>query len=195
MSTIDRFSLDDLDQLHDLAIATWRSGAHLDWSVPAGTLEWSCYDTAAHAVDTTFAPAMFLASRRQHAYPAFEDVRPLAGATVDDLIDGLVATSTILHAVIATAPPEARAIIRRWPQPQTAGVEDFAPRGALELILHTYDIASGLQVPFEPDRGACARLAGHTQGWWPIESEYQPTGDSWHDLVLRHGRPAGATPA
>ena len=145
-------------------------------------------------MDTTFAPAFFLSSRRQHAYPPFADLRPLPDATPADLIDGLRSAATVLHAVIATAPPDARAIIRRWPQAQTAGREDFAPRGALELILHTYDIASGLQVPFEPPRDLCDRLAVHTKGWWPIESEHEPSGDAWADLLLRHGRPPGATP-
>ena len=180
--------------------ASWRSppgdrGAHLDWSAPAGTLEWTCYDTAAHAVDTTFAPALFLASRRQHAYPAFEDVRPLAGATVDDLIDGLVAMSTILHAV-----DRHRAARRRWrssaagPQAQTAGVEDFAPGRAGADPAHVrHRVRAAGAVRARPRR---VRSSGRAHARLVADRvRVRAHRRLRHDLVLRHGRPAGATPA
>lgn len=63
------FSTDDLHELSALVATAWSAGADRDWSAPAGTLEWSCARTADHAVDTVFAPAFFLASRRQDAYP------------------------------------------------------------------------------------------------------------------------------
>src|SRR5260370_10730417 len=68
------FSPDDLLALTQLVIETWHAGLDRDRSVPAGTLDWSCRRTAEHTVDTVFAPALFLASRNQHAYPAFEDL-------------------------------------------------------------------------------------------------------------------------
>ena len=82
-----------------------------------------------------------------------------------DLIDGLRAVTTMLWAVVVTADPETRAIIRRFPQVELAAPAAFAPRGALELILHTYDIAKGLDVPFEPPRDVCARLFAATDAW------------------------------
>jgi hypothetical protein len=62
----DVFSTDDLHELSARVATAWRAGADRDSSAPAGTLEWSCARTADHAVDTLFAPAFFLASRRQH---------------------------------------------------------------------------------------------------------------------------------
>ena len=183
----DVFTVDDLQALSDLAIETWRSGLDRDWSVPAGTLDWSCRKTAEHTVDTVFAPAFFLASRRQHAYPPFEELHALPDASIADLIDGLRATTNMLWAVIVTAHPEVRAIIRRRPTVETAPPRDFAPRGALEMILHTHDISTGLGIPFDPPRALCSRLFAHTRHW-PQES-IERTDDSWSDLLASRGRP------
>jgi hypothetical protein len=56
-SDVDVFSTDDLHELSALVATAWRARVDLDWSAPAGTLEWSCTRTADHAVDTLFAPA------------------------------------------------------------------------------------------------------------------------------------------
>jgi hypothetical protein len=187
------FTLDDLERAGEQALATWRQGIDRDWSVPAGTLEWSCYDTAAHAVDCTFAPALFLASGRQHAYPQLADCMPTPTATMADQIDNLRTALTVLLAVLRTADPSSRAIIRRHPEPQVAGPVDFAPRGALELVVHTYDIASGLRLPYQLPAGPAERLGAHTANW-PGRVAFEPTGDPWTDLLLANGRPPGATP-
>jgi hypothetical protein len=65
----ERFTVDDLYTLTELVAAAWTAGADRDWSVPAGTVEWSCTKTADHAVDCVYAPEFFLASRKQDAYP------------------------------------------------------------------------------------------------------------------------------
>jgi hypothetical protein len=145
-------------------------------------------------VDCVFAPAFFLASGRQQSYPAWGELLPLPEASLDHLVDGLRAASTMLRAVVATAAPDTRAIIRSWPSAQTAGPADFVPRGALELILHTYDIASGLDVPYEPPQDLCARLTAHTRDW-PGQDPIEPSGDEWADMLRRYGRQPGATPA
>ncbi len=188
------FTLDDLEDLTQLAMTTWRAGADRDWSVPAGTLEWSCHRTAGHAADCVFAPAFFLASGRRADYPAWDDLRPLPDAGVDHLVDGLRAASTLLRAVVLTADPDTRAIIRQRPAPQTAPPPDFVPRGALELIIHTYDIASGLQVAYDPPAELVQRLTDHT-ATWPGQDPVEPSGDPWADMLRRYGREPGATPA
>jgi hypothetical protein len=63
------FSREDLDAVAELVVGSWRSGLDRDWSVPAGTLEWSCGRTADHTVDSVLAIAFFLASRKQDGYP------------------------------------------------------------------------------------------------------------------------------
>ncbi len=93
----------------------------------------------------------------------------------------------MLWAVIVTAHPEVRAIIRRRPTVETAPPRDFAPRGALEMILHTHDISTGLGIPFDPPRALCSRLFADTRHW-PQES-IERTDDSWSDLLASRGRP------
>ena len=100
------FSCEDLHRLTEEVVAAWRSGASLDWSVRAGTLEWSCARTADHAIDTVLAPAFFLASRKRDGYPDYGVSTPGEGARPETLIEGLVTASEILTAVVAAAPPE-----------------------------------------------------------------------------------------
>jgi hypothetical protein len=185
-ANVDPFTADDFRLLSELAIDTWKSGLDRDWSVPAGTLEWTCRQTAEHTIDAVCMPAFNLASRRQHAYARFQELRVPQDATISDLVDGLRAVTNILWAVIATCEPDTRAIIRR--SGEVAAPQAFAPRGASELIFHTYDISAGLRLPFEPSRDLCSRLLPHIRGW-EAHADLPPTDDSWSDLVARSGRP------
>jgi hypothetical protein len=182
------FTVEDLVTLSRLVIDAWDSGRERDWAVPAGTLEWSCLHTADHLVDCVFSYAFFLASGKQDNYPNFGELHALAGATSGDLIEGLQATSTMLASVIVTAAVDTRAVIWLHPSVQTGSPEDFAARGALELVLHGYDVCAGLGVPFDPPTEACQRLLAHT-AQWPGNQEYVATTDPWSDLVARSGRP------
>lgn len=194
-SSSSTFSSDDFASLAGLAIKTWRLGTDGDWSAKAGTLDWTCRETAAHAIDTVFAPAMFLASRRQHAYPPFEPLRVEDGASIPDLVDGLIAASNTLVGVIVMTPPGTPAIIRRSPAVETAEAPEFAARGGLELILHTHDIATGLGLAFVPDLAMCGRLRDQTGDWPSPVTRQRPatpwpdTADPWSDLLQRSGRP------
>ncbi len=181
------FTAEDFRDLGELTLATWAAGVDRDWSVPAGTLEWSCWRTAAHTVDSVLAPAMFLASRRRHAYPVLDDLTVPAAATPADLVDDMRAVVNTVWGVLATTPPDAEAIIRRRPAPEVAPATDFPARCALEMILHTSDIAAGLGLPLDPPAGHCRRLLDQTARWPsdPIE----PTDDPWSDLLASWGRP------
>jgi hypothetical protein len=187
------FTTTDLEQVSALAAAAWREGRDRDWSARAGTLEWSCTKTADHAVDTLLAPAFFLASRKLDGYPALggSDFTVGPNATPDDLIEGLQTATRILVAVIVTAEPSARAVIRRRPHVHVAGPEDFAPRGGLELILHAHDVCVGLGVAFEPPADVAARLREHTRSWpmWDGPgNELGSSDDPWGDMLAGSGR-------
>jgi len=185
------FTVDDFDELSELAMSAWWSGVELDWSVPAGTLEWNCFKTADHTVDCVFSYAFFLATGRQDRYPAFTELHALPGSSPTDLLYGLRGACTMLSSVITTAEPDARAIIWFRPQPETGGPADFAARGAHELTLHAHDVCSGLGVAFVPPKDLCQRLWDHTRDW-PIDPQAVATDDPWSDLLARSGRPRGA---
>jgi hypothetical protein len=188
MSSIEHetFSVDDFRQLSALVLDAWQSGIDRDWSVPAGTLEWSCLKTADHTVDCVFSYALFLASRRQDGYPPFGELHALEGATPADIVNGLDAVTTMLWAVIVTADSDTRAVIGQRPV-ETGGPNDFAARGALEMVLHAHDVCSGLGIPFDPPQDICRRLRDHTVAS-PHEAPTEPTADAWADLLRRSGR-------
>jgi hypothetical protein len=139
-----------------------------------------------------FSYALFLASRRQDAYPKFGELHALPDATSRDMLDGLRAVTTMLTAVIATTDPDVRAVIWHRPEAETGAPQDFAARGALEMILHAHDVCSGLGVEFEPPADLCARLLDHTR-YWPFQPSVEPTSDPWGDLLARSGRPRPGT--
>lgn len=181
------FTVDDFDVVASLVLAAWASAVTRDWSVPAGTLEWSCWTTADHTVDCVFSYALFLASRQQDSYPKLGELHAEADATPADLVTGLRSVSTMLSSVVRTAPADARAIIWMRNGGEVAGPVHFAARGAHELILHGHDVCAGLGVAFDPPRDLCQRLWDHTHAWG-VFGETDPTGDPWPDLLTRSGR-------
>jgi hypothetical protein len=185
------FTVDDLGELASLAAEAWRSADGGDWSAPAGTLDWSCARTAAHAVDAVLAPALFLASRRADDYPPFGPV-PVTGGTAADVADGVETAARVLAAVMAAAPPGSEAVIWRRPRPERRPATDFPPRAGLELVLHGHDVCTGLGVGFEPPAALCDRLRRHAAGWphWRSPGWSPPTlaGEPWADLLRASGR-------
>jgi hypothetical protein len=159
------FTHHDLDTLADCVGDAWRDGAGGDWSAPAGTLEWSCARTADHAVDAVLAVGFFLASRRRDGYPEWDwSVPRTAGYGRPDLAGEAIATvGHVVSAVIAAAPPDARAVIWRAPRVEVRGPEDFAARAGPELVLHGHDVCAGPASrcgPRPPSWPACATTRG-----------------------------------
>jgi hypothetical protein len=186
------FTVEDLEALSDLVAECWTNAADRDWSVPAGTLEWSCLRTADHAVDCVYAPVFFLASRRLDHYPvAGSDLRLGDDATPQTLVESLRIATRILAALVRETDPSVRAVLFGG-QPATVGATaDFPPRAAMELILHAHDVATGLGVAFEPDAALCRRLGEHTRDW-PMWSygwgDLGRSDDPWGDLLAASGR-------
>ena len=187
-TTAEPFTAQDFRELAGLVLDAWRIGAGRDWSARAGTLEWSCLETADHTIDCIFSYAFFLASTRQDAYPPFGELHALPGAGPSDLLDGLRAVTTMLWSVIVTAAPDDRAILFQGARSETGTPPDFAARGGLELILHAHDVCAGLEVVFVPPPELCDRLWHHTDGW-PGQGSAATSDDRWADLLARSGRP------
>lgn len=186
------FTTDDLFELSDLVAAAWGTAASLDWSVPAGTLEWSCLATADHAIDCVYAPAFFLASRRRDAYPAAGGDLTLGEmATPLLLVESLHIATRIVAGVVRDTPPDVRSIIFLRPEAQIGRPADFVPRAALELALHAHDVCSGLGVAFAMPAPSAERLREHTRPWpvWTSAWNGLPRSDDpWADLLRASGR-------
>jgi hypothetical protein len=188
----EQFTSCDLYAVSHLVSTAWSSAGGLDWSVPAGTVEWSCRKTADHAVDCVYAPAVFLASRKTDDYPEV-GVDLTLGPEADPvrLVQSLEIATRILAAVVNDAGPDDRAVIFRRPEVLIAVRHDFLPRGAMELILHAHDVCTGLGVPFEPPADLCYRLREHTRPWpmWTVAwNGLDRSDDPWGDLLAGSGR-------
>jgi hypothetical protein len=138
--------------------------------------------------------AFFLASRKRDAYPdwGWGEMTSGPNAQPELLVEAMETVSRVLSSLIATAEPETRAVIWRRPQVETGSPADFAARGALEMVLHGYDVCSGLGIELAPPRAECARLREHTRDWphWSTAGWRAPprTNDAWSDLLVGSGR-------
>ena len=117
---------------------------HADWTVRAGSLDWTCRETAAHIGHDLIAYAMQLTARATDDYlPVDLVVRP--AATPAQTLQIAVAAATLLAAALRSTPAEARAW--HWGPTDPSG---FAALGVNEILAHTYDIATGLGRTWKP---------------------------------------------
>jgi hypothetical protein len=127
-----------------------------DWTVPAGSLEWSCWLTAAHIGHDLLAYAGQLAARPADAYLPF-DLRIRPTASPAEVLQVVAACGGLLSSTLATADPGLQAW--HWGPCDSEG---FAAMGVAETLLHTYDITQGLAVhwlpPASPSAGILDRL-------------------------------------
>jgi hypothetical protein len=180
---------EDLDACATAAVAALRPARGADWSVPAGSLTWTCWETVEHLADDLFSYAAqlgpvapdrtlpFEAGRRGPG-GALNTIRADPAAGVDGLLDVLAACGALLAAVVRTAPPGRRGHHVHGP----ADAEASAAMGVLETVVHTHDVATGLGRPWTPDPGPCARVLAR------LMPEVEPAGDPWTTLLWATGR-------
>ncbi|MFE5208990.1 GNAT family N-acetyltransferase [Streptomyces sp. NPDC056600] len=163
------------------AVAALRPAAGRDWSgVRAGQVEWDCLHTAEHMVSDLFAYATQLATRAPAAYRPVEYTLDPPGTGAEGALEAIEAGGVMLALACRTAPRAARGF---HPYPfRSAGREGFAAMGMAEVLLHTHDMAQGLDVAFRPSAELCgyvlARLFPHVrQG-----------DDPWRTLLWATGR-------
>ncbi|NEB03781.1 GNAT family N-acetyltransferase [Streptomyces sp. SID13726] len=162
------------------AVALLRTAADQDWGeVPAGRLEWSCLKTAEHIASDLVAYAGQLAGRAQDTYVPFEIFLD-DGTGAEGALQVIETACTLFTATLRSTPREVRAF---HPYPfRSANREGFAAMGVAEVLLHTYDIAEGLGLTYEPS----ARLPESVLT--RIFPEVQPGPDPWRTLLWATGR-------
>jgi hypothetical protein len=136
------------------------------WASQAGPLVWDCWETAEHIADTLFAYATQLTpATPEGGYVPIAMTRTRPGGAesaihVDrdggtaGLMQVLEACGALLVAMVTTTSPETRA----WHPYGTSDPEGFAAMGVAETLVHGYDAAEGLGVPWEPPADLCARV-------------------------------------
>ena len=118
----------------------------MDWQRRAGSLEWSCWQTAVHVAHDLLAYAGQLAARAPDSYLPFDLVVAPHSSPVE-VLKIVSGCGRLLSASIAAAPPDTLAW--HWGM---CDPEGFAAMGAAEALVHTYDITQGLGVPWVPPR-------------------------------------------
>ena len=162
---------DDVLRACSLARGTLATATHRDWHVPAGGLEWSCWETVEHMSDDLFVYAAQLGpahpSTSTHVPFGWHRRReggPLLTIFVDPaekpsgLLQVFEACGSMLSAMINAVPPERRSFHPYGP----SDASGFAAMGVVEVLVHTHDVATGLDLAWAPPadlcRGALSRL-------------------------------------
>jgi hypothetical protein len=125
--------------------------ADADWTTPAGDLDWSCWSTAGHVADDLFSYASQVIAQPTHGYLPIE-ANLDARATPAELLECVAMCGRLLGLAVSSAAPDARAY-------HPCGISDpegFAAMGVVEVLVHTYDIASGLDLAWVPPHDLCS---------------------------------------
>ncbi|MFJ9947222.1 maleylpyruvate isomerase N-terminal domain-containing protein [Kitasatospora sp. NPDC091207] len=122
------------------------------WAAPAGPLEWSCRETAAHIAHDLLAYAGQLAARPTDGYLPL-DLTVRADAGPGEILTVVTACGQLLATALDAAPPDLRA----WHH-GPCDPSGFAAMGVAETLLHTHDITLGLGLRRQPPAGLCAAV-------------------------------------
>ncbi|MER5705435.1 maleylpyruvate isomerase N-terminal domain-containing protein [Micromonospora sp. NPDC002296] len=137
----------------DAMLGALRPHTGRDWTVPAGTLQWSCWATAAHLAHDLLAYAGQVAGRPSGGYLPF-DLTVSPAATPAEVLAVAAACGGLLATALDAADPGLRAW--HFGSCDPAG---FAAMGVAEALLHAHDVARGLGVTWQlPDRLAAVAL-------------------------------------
>jgi uncharacterized protein (TIGR03083 family) len=171
---------DDLDAAISHVVAALGPATDGDWSVPAGTLEWNCRQTAEHIGDCLMSYAGQLVVQPTGRYVRFmanvdEEASPA------EVLEFAETGGRVLVATVRTASPHVRA----YHPSGMADPEGFAAMGCVEALLHGQDIAQGLGHPFDPPRDVCARVLARM---FPQAAADLGTVDPWRALLWSTGR-------
>ena len=174
---------DDLAAAADFCVRTLNPALDRDWSVPAGDLEWDCRRTLDHLVDALLFYSALLATR------STERIRsPRSGdpdATIEQLLTAVPTAAAILNEITKAAPPGTRA----FHPAGMADVSGWLAMACTEVLVHTYDIASGLDIDLDPPAAIASRVVARIFPWAPTDAE------PWATLLWCAGRtPLGDQP-
>jgi len=169
---------DDLMAAARVCQETLQPALNRDWRVKAGDLEWDCQRTLDHIVDTLFLYAAYLASRGSERLSPPRNGDPSASPV--QLMTTVGAAATVLAEVARAAPPGTRA----FHPAGMADVSGWIGMGCAEILLHTGDIALGLELSYRPPGDLAASVLARLFPWAPDDV------DPWDSLRWAAGRTA-----
>ena len=155
-----------------------------DWSLPAGSLAWTCWQTIDHTIDCVHSFALQIAAEADGGFLPLAPMHAEVTASPADLLRCLRGVSALLVAVA-----------RECPQDRTASdgivilnIADWRARAAYEVVLHTYDVVIGLGGSFSVSDRLAASIIESEVLWMFDRRRPQGAPDSWMGLVEGSGR-------
>ncbi|MFE6662006.1 VOC family protein [Streptomyces sp. NPDC057697] len=158
---------DDVTTAVRLAVDALLESPVTDWDIPAGSLEWTCWETAEHLSDDLFSYAAQLGPRRPSldAYVPYRwgpdrEGGPWNAVFADrtagpaGLLRTLEASGALLASMVRTASPE----LRSYHSYGVSDPEGFAAMGIVETLVHMHDLAAGLGIGWNPPAALCDRV-------------------------------------
>lgn len=172
------------------ALGVLRDVVEEDWSGPAGTLEWTCWQAVDHTIDCVFSYTMQVAARAESGFLPFAELHANADAERHDLIEGLGAVGQMFLDVVSNAPADMGASDGVL----VLEVGDWCARAAYEIALHTHDVASGLGAEWELPGDLCRAITTSSALWMFDGNSSAAHTDPWAALLAGSGRPAPVSP-
>lgn len=177
----------DIGRATRLALQALRTApATADWTAPAGPLDWTCRETLAHLVDDLHGYATQLDPNAPP--PPHHAPDTTATAPVTTLLQAVESGATLLTDTVTAAPPTTRAP-HGWGAADPAG---FAAMAVVEILVHTYDITTGLGIPdaWTPPADLCERTLTRLFPDAPTDTstDTHTDTDPWRTLLWATGR-------
>lgn len=142
----------DVDQAVGEMVRVLTPHTSKDWRCRAGTLDWSCWTTAAHVAHDLLAYAGQVAGRPDSGYLPF-DLVIREDASPGDVLRIIASSGRLLSDTLSAAEPTVRAW--HWGPTDPSG---FAALGVNETLLHTFDITRGLGIDWRPPEPLCTAV-------------------------------------
>lgn len=167
---------ESVDAAAAVVVAALRPGADADWSVKAGSLDWSVERTISHMTGAPAKYALYLSSRSTR-YIAVS-MMPSQDATRQERLAAIEGCAAALAGVAGAAPESACG----FHVTGMRNAQQFVAMACNELLVHAYDVACGLGLPYEPPGELCQLVIEHC---YPDQREQRP---AWPFLVWLSGR-------
>ncbi|GAA2155715.1 hypothetical protein GCM10009826_17010 [Humibacillus xanthopallidus] len=139
-----------VEQAVDEMRAVLMPASERSWEVRAGDVEWTCRATAAHVADDLFSYASQVISRPKRGYLPIEAMIDPAASNVE-ILTAVDMCGRLLTLAVDVASPDVRA----WHPYGTSDPDGFAAMGIVEVLVHCYDIATGLGLDWRPPSPLC----------------------------------------
>ncbi|MFD5976795.1 VOC family protein [Streptomyces bacillaris] len=182
---------DDVTTAVRLAVDALAGAPAEGWETPAGTLEWTCWETVEHLSDDLFAYAVQLGPRTPpldgevpYRWAPERQGGPYNAVFADraagpaGLLATLEASGALLASMARTTPPQ----VRSYHGFGISDPEGFAAMGVVETLVHTHDVAEGLGLDWAPPAALCDRALAR------LFPDAPAGGDRWTVLLWATGR-------